>query len=250
MIKSEFKLKLVDKPWGFEFELYDNKLVSIWCVSIGQEHKSGYLLDSSSTSFHMHTAKTAKVVVLDGAVKLSKSDESKILNKSKPYVLPPRTPHKLNAYHGNCILIEIESPSNRSDIIRLSDSYGRSKNKYSWDILDSKKIESWKSELRYKETPYDINITGDAKSPCMILSNGVTVKYIKTSINELLKLSDEDTFIVTEGSMLNSLEESVSIVGDIFDKNYRELFLKNTKLGSHFKDDLSGLLISNDKFED
>ena len=84
----------------------------------------------------------------------------------------------------------------------------------------------------------------------MILSNGVTVKYIKTSIDEILKFSDEDTFIVTEGSIFNSLEESVSIVGDIFDKNYRELFSKNTKLTSYFEVSLSGLLISNDKVKD
>ena len=184
MINSEFELKLVNKPWGFEFELLDNKSISIWCVSIGQEHKSGYLLDQCSTSFHMHTSKTAKVFVLEGAIELFQNDGSFILNESIPYVLPPRTPHKLSAHHGNAILLEVELPSNRSDIIRLKDSYGRSKNLYSWDVIDSKTVKSWKSELRNKETPYDINITGDNLSPCMYLSNGVAVEYLDTNITQ------------------------------------------------------------------
>ena len=214
MINSEFELKLVNKPWGFEFELYDNESISIWCVSIGQEHKSGYLLDKCSTSFHMHTAKTAKIFVLEGAVELIQNQSSLILHKSIPHVLPPRTPHKINAYHGNAILLEVELPSNRSDIIRLKDSYGRSKNLYSWDIIDPKKIESWKSELRKKETPYDINITGENLSPSMYLSNGVTVEYLVTNIEKILQLPEENTFIVTEGSIINSCGESISLTGE------------------------------------
>ena len=182
MINSEFELKLVNKPWGFEFELYDNELISIWCVSIGQEHKSGYLLDTCSTSFHMHTSKTAKVFVLDGAVELFQNNNSLILNESISHVLPPRIPHKLSTYHGNAILLEVGIPSNRSDIIRLNDSYGRSENLYRWDILDTQKVESWKSELRNKVTPYDINITGKKLAPSMHLSNGVAVEYINTNI--------------------------------------------------------------------
>ncbi len=247
MINSEFELKLVNKPWGFEFELYDNKAISIWCVSIGQEHKSGYLLDSCSTSFHMHTSKTAKVFVLEGAVQLFKNNSSLILNESSSYVLPPRTPHKLNAYHGNSILLEVELPSNRSDIIRLTDSYGRSKNLYSWDMVDSKKVESWKSELRNKETPFDINITGTNLLPSMHLSNGVTVKYIDTNIKQILELPRQNTFIVTEGTITNSCGESVSLIGDIFDNQYREIFSHNPNFASHFKSEMKGLLVSNNK---
>ena len=243
MINSEFELKLVNKPWGFEFELYDNDAISIWCVSIGEEHKSGYLLDSCSTSFHMHTSKTAKVFVLEGAVQLFSNNNSFILNESSSHVLPPRTPHKLNAYHGNAILLEVELPSNRSDIIRLTDAYGRSKNLYSWDIVDSKKVESWKSELRNKETPFDINITGSNLSPSMSLSNGVEVKYIDANIEKILELSEHNTFIITEGTITNSCGESVSLIGDIFDKNYRELFTHNPNFINNFKSDLKGLLI-------
>lgn len=245
MINSEFELKLVNKPWGFEFEFYDNNFISIWCVSIGQEHKSGYLLDTCSTSYHMHTTKTAKVFVLDGAVHILDNGKSTILKRSIPYVLPPRTPHKLDAYHGNAILLEVELPSKRSDIIRLADSYGRSKDIYSWDILDSKKVKSWKSELRNKETPYDIDIKGNSKSPRMSLSNGVSVKYIKTNIKEIIELPRNHTLIVTDGSILNSLGESISLVGDIFDKDYRDLFSKNSKLLSNYKGDINGILISN-----
>ena len=244
MINSEFELKLVHKPWGFEFEFYDNEDISIWCVSIGQEHKSGYLLDSCSTSFHMHTSKTAKVFVLDGAVELFDNKSSLILNKSIPHVLPPRTPHKINAYHGNAILLEVEFPSNRADIIRLTDSYGRSKNLYSWDIIDSKNVESWKSELRNKETPYDINITGNNLSPSMYLSNGVSVEYLDTNLETILQLPKDNTFIVTEGTIINPCGESISLMGDIFDNNYRKLFSQNNNFASHFKSNLKGLLVS------
>lgn len=244
MINSEFELTLVNKPWGFEFELFDNNDLSIWCVSIGQEHKSGYLLDDCSTSFHMHTSKTAKVFVLDGAVQLFQNESSLILNESISHVLPPRTPHKINAYHGNAILLELELPSNRSDIIRLTDSYGRSKNTYSWDILDSKKVRSWKSELRNKVTPYDINITGSNLLPSMYLSNGVSVEYKDTNIEEILELPRQNTFIITEGTIINPCGESISLIGDIFDNNYRKLFSQNKNFHSYFKSDIKGLLVS------
>ena len=45
----------------------------------------------------MHTSKTAKVFVLEGAVELVQNNNSLILNESVSHVLPPRTPHKLNA---------------------------------------------------------------------------------------------------------------------------------------------------------
>ncbi len=244
MINSEFELKLINKPWGFEFELFDNESISIWCVSIGQEHKSGYLLDEYSTSFHMHTSKIAKVFVLDGAVELVQNNSSIILNESISHILPPRTPHKLNAYHGNAILLEVELPSNRSDIIRLQDSYGRSENLYSWDIIESKNLESWKSVLRNKKTPYDINITGNNLSPSMHLSNGVSVEYLNTNLEKILQLPKDNTFIVTEGTIINPCGESISLMGDIFDKNYRQLFSQNNNFASHFKSDFKGLLVS------
>ena len=134
MISSEFDLTLVTKPWGFEFELFDNEAISIWCVSIGKEHKSGYLFNSSSTSCHMHTQKTAKVLILDGAVELFVNNQPIIVNTSSPFTIPPRTPHQLQAYHGNALLLEVELPSNRGDIVRFSDSYGRSKSTYCWDL--------------------------------------------------------------------------------------------------------------------
>lgn len=244
MINSEFELKLVTKPWGFEFELYDNKDISIWCVSIGQEHKSGYLFDSFSTSCHMHTNKIAKVVMLDGAAQLFINDKPVIVRSSEPYTIFPRTPHRLQAYHGHALLLEVELPSNRSDIVRFSDSYGRSKNTYCWDLLESDKIDSWKSELHNKETPYDITILGKPSSPCMRLSNGLNVKYISTSVEELVCNDQMQAFIVTKGFMTNSIGNSVPVIGDIIDRTFKEMLVKNNKLQSLYRDQLSGILIT------
>ena len=38
ILNTIFELKLIDKPWGFEFEIYEDESISIWCVSIGKEH--------------------------------------------------------------------------------------------------------------------------------------------------------------------------------------------------------------------
>ena len=102
-------------------------------------------------------------------------------------------------------------------------------------MVDSKKVDSWKSELRNKETPYDINITGTNLSPSMSLSNGVEVKYISSNIREILELPEHDVFIVTEGIITNSCGESVSLIGDIFDEPYRELFSHNPNFASTSK---------------
>ena len=65
-------------------------------------------------------------------------------------------------------------------------------------IFDSNKITSWRSELHNKNTPYDITITGSATSPKMCLSNGVCVEYVSKTIDELLAIDQEATFIVTK----------------------------------------------------
>ena len=42
----------------------------------------------------------------------------------------------------------------------------------------------------------------------------------------------DETFIVIEGSIINSCGESISLTGDIFDKNYRKLFAQNKNFAS------------------
>ena len=122
------------KPWGFEFEYFDNSLVSVWVLQLGTLHKSGYVLGSSRTSLHMHSTKCTSVICIDGVLDVVYLSGSKRLYPSEHCTIPPTRFHRLQAYIGKCVAIEIETPSNRDDIIRLEDDHGRQGKGYDWDL--------------------------------------------------------------------------------------------------------------------
>jgi mannose-6-phosphate isomerase-like protein (cupin superfamily) len=109
--------KTTRKPWGYEYLLYQNDDVAIWHLFIDAYQK---------TSLHSHPNKKTGLVVLDGAAKISfLGSESKLFYGEKIMIrqgvfhqTASMTPHTLQ-------LLEIETPVDKEDIVRLEDSYGR-----------------------------------------------------------------------------------------------------------------------------
>ena len=95
----------------------------------------------------MHKNKKATVISVNGSSAVNFLNNSTLLSKYERLVLRPGLFHQLASLDiakDSSIFIEVENSSNRNDIIRLKDNYGRTHEKYTWnsahDLLSSSKF--------------------------------------------------------------------------------------------------------------
>ncbi|MCB9030187.1 MAG: hypothetical protein H6619_03985 [Deltaproteobacteria bacterium] len=122
-IKSEnqpqnYADKVVVKPWGFEFLAYENDEVAVWFLHIDKGH---------STSMHCHPLKKTALTVLRGQALCNTFYNRNYLYGVDGVVIENGVFHSTQALsEGGIDLIEVETPPNKTDLVRLKDQYGRS----------------------------------------------------------------------------------------------------------------------------
>ncbi len=108
--------QVVIKPWGKEYLCYQNKEVAIWVLEIKKGH---------STSLHAHPRKNTALIILQGDARL-------YFIRGAPKLLSGLD--KINIFRGrfhqtlavsDVVMLEVEAPNNKRDIVRLADNYGR-----------------------------------------------------------------------------------------------------------------------------
>jgi mannose-6-phosphate isomerase-like protein (cupin superfamily) len=118
--RSETDLYLndvIEKPWGHEYRIYADTYYDVWKLSIGPEQ---------STSVHCHPRKETMLLCLAGHGRVH------LLNHTRP-LRPLDTVHlRKGIFHGTenigkvpLELIEVETPRNKLDLVRIQDKYGR-----------------------------------------------------------------------------------------------------------------------------
>ena len=102
---------------GFEFLLYQNRKLAIWILHLRKNHK---------TSFHCHFNKKTLLFVLKGSISFKtleffkKYKEGGFIEIDKKVFHQSKSISKLGS-----IVLELESPVNKNDLVRLHDDYGR-----------------------------------------------------------------------------------------------------------------------------
>ena len=113
---------VVLKPWGHEFLVFRNDLVAIWFLHINRNH---------ATSMHCHPTKQTSLVVLRGDALCNTFRNRNFVTKGNCLILKEGVFHCTKALSLSGInLLEIETPPDKLDLVRLSDGYGRSKHGY------------------------------------------------------------------------------------------------------------------------
>lgn len=112
----EFDSTFVVKPWGFEYLLGENSRVGVWHLSIDAKQ---------ATSFHCHPNKNSILLVLNGLVRIYCFRGFFELAPGEFLQIEPGVHHRISASDGCAELLEIESPPNKHDLVRLQDYYGR-----------------------------------------------------------------------------------------------------------------------------
>lgn len=118
---SDLSKKIINKPWGYEFVIFQNKNFAIWVLCIKPK---------KYTSMHCHALKRTILIPLNNKLRISTLEN--IYNNKKIYNISPRVFHQTyNNGLKDKFLIEIEFPNLKNDIIRMHDYYGRLSNKFS-----------------------------------------------------------------------------------------------------------------------
>ena len=120
--KTNYSEVIVRKPWGYEYLIYQNNFVSVWILLI---------LKKEGTSMHCHPQKKTSLIVLNGQVRSKNLLNSYIRKKGEAVLINKEVFHStFNASDKNAVIMEIESPNNKHDLLRLKDKYGREKKGY------------------------------------------------------------------------------------------------------------------------
>lgn len=121
---------LVKKPWGYEYLAFDNGQVAIWILHIARKRK---------TSLHCHPKKSTGLIVLSGSAKCTNLQSSVELIQFQSLQIDKGCFHSTEAASDSAVyptaengtwLMEIEAPSNKSDLVRAKDIYGRKGKSY------------------------------------------------------------------------------------------------------------------------
>lgn len=106
----------VKKPWGHEIQRYHDEKVAVWWL---------HLHSNQQTSMHCHTEKTTMIFVVGGTGTLHTLNGSHELSPGGLVIIEKGAFHQSASNNGNLVLYEVETPTNKRDLVRLHDSYGR-----------------------------------------------------------------------------------------------------------------------------
>ncbi len=112
-----YKNKVVLKPWGYEFLIFENNETSVWLL---------FLEKGNSTSMHCHSQKKTSLIILSGKAMSNTFLSRNYLKGGDAIIIEKGVFHFTKALSDNGLfLLEIENPPNKTDLVRLEDRYGR-----------------------------------------------------------------------------------------------------------------------------
>lgn len=122
--------EIVPKPWGYEYCAFDNGKAAVWILHIARGRR---------TSRHAHPKKETRLIPLSGEVFIDLNGAIIPEGGSGPLALLSEVEIKKNTMHqtlecgvgvstysdNGAFIMEIEEPSDKGDIVREDDAYGR-----------------------------------------------------------------------------------------------------------------------------
>ncbi len=115
--RIDFKNYIVQKPWGYEYLMYQNENVAMWYLHIKHGEK---------TSLHSHAKKKTSLILLSGEAEVSFLNDTHRIKPLSKTMIRQGLFHSTTALSPEGVhIIETESPNDKTDLIRLVDRYGR-----------------------------------------------------------------------------------------------------------------------------
>ena len=190
-----YESNIVQKPWGFEYLAYQNDDIGLWILHIAKDQ---------STSMHCHPTKTTGLILLQGEVDVVFLGNAVKLNPVDKLMIRRGLFHSTTALSDDgATILEIETPKDKQDLVRLGDKYGRVNTPYEDYKYEMPKNDSclWISE---EYMPY-----GCKKYGCEFVVEKVT------DANTILRRNDNDLIVFLSGAIITDKKERVVIAGDV-----------------------------------
>tara|TARA_E500000331_G_scaffold28012_1_gene23713 strand:+ start:313 stop:957 length:645 start_codon:yes stop_codon:yes gene_type:complete len=187
-------VEFVPKPWGREYLCWKGNATSIWALELNH---------NKSTSFHCHCNKNTGLIVLDGEVSVELLNGKFNLSQLQKINIFQRRFHKSTAVSENgAIILEIESPVNKEDLVRWTDMHGRTSSAY----------ESERKQFENSETFIDLQKC--LKKP----QKHFGLEFLITNSSNFDFVDDKENNLIVplEGGLIHEDEESMVVgPGDV-----------------------------------
>ena len=193
--------KLVKKPWGYEYVIYN----SLNRMAITYVH-----IDSKkSTSLHCHPKKKTGFIILKGTalvqIGIYKKNKKKFKSLSR-LVVRPGLFHSLKAVSKNGMsALEFETPYDKADLIRFEDRYGRKNKSYEGSKFTSSISDNLMKFKKPKKNKKNVYKLDDVV---------ITLERTKNFKNLSTKDSSSSTAIL-EGKIFDKKNQEVISYGEI-----------------------------------
>ncbi len=195
----DYSRVVIKKPWGYEYLLFQNNHTAVWLLSIDC---------GSKTSLHCHQNKKTGLVLLAGNARVTSLNTTHEIGAGQGFVIDKGTFHSTEALSSEGIIVmEVETPVNKKDLVRFSDTYGRSGKGYEdknyHAPLDDTMHHFHKEEERYHQSKK----FGD----CLLMVARCTNNK---QLQDLLWQTNADVVSILRGSFYNAEKQCIGEVGD------------------------------------
>lgn len=207
----DYSRVVVKKPWGYEYLAFQNKDVSIWML---------YISHGCQTSMHCHSNKKTALTVLAGLAIVETLALKTKLNLGDALLIDKKVFHTTKSIsEAGTLVMETETSTNKKDLIRLKDLYGRTGQGYEGkDHMIERESEIYYSFHDEGKTYHDIEKNfGECSLEIKKYAHGDEFK------NGFFQ-ADADMVCVLKGSLFNPQTSWELNLGDI--ANYYELRLQ------------------------
>jgi mannose-6-phosphate isomerase-like protein (cupin superfamily) len=209
-IRAQFKDRThvpILKPWGWEVEIWNSIHLSIIYLNID---------GGKSTSLHCHPNKRTGYIVLRGEVEIEFLAGTKRYKAGERVNFRPSLFHRSRAITREVVLLELESPPDKNDLVRLEDSNNRSDSVYekktvAIDDLNQSILQSVYRSL-YDSTRAHKKIDSLA---CSMSIESTTPKEMLVEYDDHVIVSTVNGTIHTERRLNGSRYEAIVQPGDV-----------------------------------
>ncbi len=198
----DYSKVLIQKPWGHEYLLYRTPDVAVWMLNI----KHGY-----KTSLHCHPNKKTSLAVLSGVAECSTLQGAHTLKAGDGFLIDTGVFHSTAAVSPEGIMvIETETPTNKKNLVRAFDAYGRAGQGY-------------ENSSCYTELDGTVHCNFHTNSYSMSRRAGefeLAVAQYKTSqeFESRFYAMPADVVGILRGGLTNTSSQLVFTIGDVMNK--------------------------------
>ena len=188
----------VIKPWGTEYTIFKNSVSSTKLLRINK---------NKATSLHCHPVKKTGFILIKGSVEVDLGfyNKKKLRSLSRLMIRPGLFHSTKNHEDETAIILEVETPIDKDDLVRFKDDYGRENKHY--------ENENFMEKLSKKDPVFE--------EPQMNMVNSYKIENVvitveKTNDIENLKKKDLNTiFAIVGGGLKSDNDLLVLSPGDI-----------------------------------